>query len=179
MRDIGKDQRVAAMADPKTYQGPTIIIWMVNEWRDLKPDQITDDALQLMKKFVADGGDLVFFEQFAMTNMKRIDSTFGIRTGGGPRGADVADPALADLYKQAGVTSETLDALQFYNTYPNPPEGSVILLKTKKEGPGVAVIPYGKGRLVMMGLVADPFEQKLLTPIFKRIYGYSPATPAK
>jgi hypothetical protein len=166
------------LADPALYDGVSIVAWEQNAWRDAAAaTELTDAALAALARFVRDGGELVMFEQWQAGYMKLFGATFGVRTAaGGGRGGQVADPALAAAAKAAGLADDALADLPFYNTYHDLPEGSRVLVRTKAGSAGVAVVPFGKGRLLLVGLSPDAKEQKVTDVLFGFAYGYKPAT---
>jgi hypothetical protein len=171
-------ETAAALADPGTYAKNTIIVIGTNRWRELSPDQITEQVQHSLQEFVRGGGDLVFFEQFAMTNMKIIDNLFGFKTGGGPTGAIVDNAELKARLDEAGYNDLMLQSVQFYNSYLQLPEGTHVLLRSGKNSvPTGVVIPFGRGRLIMIGTNWDKLEVKFNEAFLQVIYGSKAAKP--
>lgn len=178
VRVVQGAETTAALADPGTYTNYTIIVIGMNRWRGLSPDQVTEQARHSLQEFVRGGGDLVFFEQFAATNMKIIDTLFGFKTGGGPTGAIVENAELKTRLADAGYNDVMLESVQFYNSYLELPEDAHILLRSgKNRVPTAVVIPFGRGRLIMIGTTWDKLEEKLNQAFLQVVYRLNPSKP--
>lgn len=181
VRYIDRKGTAAAIADPATYAGGPVVVWNQNVLRDTPIDQITPAAVELMRGHVRDGGDLVVFEQFEAKNMKPLDAAFGMRTTGGAPGGDFVDPEMAARAKAAGVTDEDAAKLALWNEYYDlPPEARVLVRARRNRGEadpaGIAVVPVGKGRLILIGMEPKPF--KTVDAAFGLLYGYDAALAA-
>src|SRR5258706_3741626 len=177
VRAVNKAETVAVLSDPATYASCTIIAFSTNKWREMAAEDITEKIQQSLQDFVRNGGDLILFEQFAMTNMSIIDTMFGIKTNGGPTGALVEDAELNAKLQEAGYNDLMLQSLHFYNTYNKLPEGTRILLRgaDAKHSPTAVVVPFGKGRLILVGTTWDKLEEKVNQGILQGIYRYKTA----
>jgi hypothetical protein len=104
--------------------------------------------------------------------MAVIDKMFGIKTNTGPTGALVEDSELKAKVRDAGYNDLMLQSLHFYNTYSKLPEGTRVLLRgaDEKRSPTAVVAPFGKGRLILVGLTWDKLEEKLDGAILQVIY---------
>ena len=178
VRVVEGAETTTALADPGTYTKYTIIVIGTNRWRGLSPDQVTEEARHSLQEFVRGGGDLVFFEQFAMTNMSIIDNLFGFKTGGGPTGAIVENSELKARLDEAGYNDVSLQSVQFYNSYLQLPGDAHVLLRSgKNRVPTGVVIPFGRGRLIMIGTNWDKLEEKLNEAFLQVIYRLGPSKP--
>jgi hypothetical protein len=178
VRIVQGAETTAALADPGTYTNYTMIVIGTNRWRGLSPDLVTEQARHSLQEFVRGGGDLIFFEQFAMTNMSIIDNLFGFKTGGGPTGAIVENAELKARLDEAGYNDVMLESVQFYNSYLQLPEDAHVLLRSgKNRVPTGVVIPFGRGRLIMIGTTWDKLEEKLNEAFLQVIYRPSPSKP--
>jgi hypothetical protein len=172
VKEISKSQVADVLADPNAYANVTIVVWGVNRWRETAPELLTDDVVDRLQRFVRDGGDLIMFEQFAMTNMKLIDRTFNIHTGGGQQGARIVPPALRAKAASAGYTDDDLDAIHFYNSYDKLPTSATILVQEKSGHNAVVMVPFGRGRLILFGTNLDPAQVKLVYEILDFVYRF-------
>jgi len=110
--------------------------------------------------------------------MKIIDNLFGFKTGGGPTGAIVDNAELKARLDEAGYNDLMLQSVQFYNSYLQLPEGTHVLLRSGKNSvPTGVVIPFGRGRLIMIGTTWDKMEVKLNEAFLQVIYGSKAAKP--
>jgi hypothetical protein len=178
VREVSKADTAAVLADSATYANYTIVVFSTNRWRETPAEDITETAQHALQEFVRNGGDLIFFEQFAMTNMSIVDGLFGIKTNGGPQGAFVEDAELRSKLQDAGYTDLMLQSVHFYNTYNQLPERTRILLRAGgNHAPAAVVVPFGKGRLILVGTNWDKLEEKLNEALLQVIYHPKAAKP--
>jgi hypothetical protein len=170
IRTVAKGAETAAMGDPKTYLGPHIMVWGVNRWREAPLEVFTPSVCRALQQFVRDGGDLVMFEQFDMTHMKIIDELFGVKTEGGSSGARVVLPALKAGVAEAGLTDRDLDKVNFFNSYGTLPKDAAVLVQDGDGHDTVVVVPFGHGRLILIGTSPGPLQIKLVGEVLDVIY---------
>jgi hypothetical protein len=174
---IKPDENAAALSNPNLYRNVGMVVWGVNQWRSTPVNALTDAAAAALQQFVGDGGDLVIFEQFAMTNMGVFDRTFNIKTAGGGKGAQIVLPALRQKLAATGVTDDTLKEAHFYNSYRTLPAGTVVLARDDDNRDVIAVAPFGKGRLILIGTNNDASQRKLVDETLDLIYHWQAPTP--
>lgn len=166
--DSAKNQ--ALLQNPNLYRNVTLVVWGTNEWRTTPVDAFTETAISSLQQFVRDGGDLVIYEQFSMTNMGIFDRAFGIKTSGAGAEAHVVFPPLRARLAAVGVSDDMLKEAHFYNSYEDLPRGSVVLVRDENNRNVIAVAPFGRGRLILLGTNADPSQRKLVDEALSLIY---------
>jgi hypothetical protein len=167
---INPEKNQAKLQNPNLYRNVTLVVWGTNQWRNTPVDAFTDAAISSLQQFVRGGGDLLIYEQFAMTNMGIFDRAFGIKTGGGSAQAQIVFPPLRARLAAAGVTDDMLKEAHFYNSYQDLPAGSVVLVRGNGERDVIAVAPFGRGRLILIGTNTDPSQRKLVDEVLNLIY---------
>ena len=133
---------------------------------------ITEDLRSHLQEFVRRGGDLIVFEQYAQGNMSVIDNLFGLKTGGAGKGVTFTHPDLVPKLQAAGLDDAALAELHFYNGYANLPANAIVLAKTANDRNGAVVIPYEKGRVILIGLTNEAREIKFAEAVLDLIYAY-------
>lgn len=166
--DSAKNQ--ALLQNPNLYRNVSLVVWGTNEWRSTPVDAFTETAISSLQQFVRDGGDLVIYEQFSMTNMGIFDRAFGIKTSGAGAEAQVVFPPLRARLAAVGVSDDMLKEAHFYNSYENLPRGSVVLVRDGNNRDVIAVAPFGRGRLILLGTNADPSQRKLVDEALSLIF---------
>jgi hypothetical protein len=169
-----KVQRV--LGRPDAFADARIVVWGRSAFRDTPASQITEEVEQAMQSFVRAGGDLVFLSQNSQTNMGIVEKLFHIKVAGGTKGAQVVDPQLKRQAAAVGYDEAALAKVQFVNSYPSLPAEAIVLLRSddKKHPATGAIIPVGKGRLVLLGIKPDSPGRKLEEEFLERIYYYKP-----
>lgn len=172
MRIVEPARTVRALAVAYPFSDVEVVVWGRNTLRDLAADQISKRVQNAMKQFVQDGGDLVVFGQFGTTHTEFITGCFGVQVSGGCDGAQVTDDALRKRATAAGYDEAGLAKVRFYNSYLGLPPESAVLLRGNDEHHAAtgAVVPFGHGRLILLGANLDPADQKLDVAFFDRIY---------
>lgn len=184
LRLVSKSEGPSVLADPQAFANVDVIAFGPNRWRDTKATDVTDAVQQSLQRFVRDGGDLVMFEQYGQGNMAIIDALFGLKTRGGAKGATVTFPALDQRLNATGYPAATLDEVRFYNAYDALPEGSTVFAKAAGNRNGAVLVPFGKGRLILIGTGIDPSDQPVDQAILELVYGVTspvsaPPRPAR
>jgi hypothetical protein len=167
---INPEKNQAELQNPNLYRNVTLVVWGTNQWRSTPVEAFTDTAISSLRQFVRNGGDLIIYEQFATTNMGIFDRAFGIKTGGAGAEAQIVFPPLRARLAAAGVSDDMLKEAHFYNSYKDLPPGSVVLVRDKGDRDVIAVAPFGRGRLILLGTNADPSERKLVSEVLSLIY---------
>lgn len=165
-----------ALADPDTYKNVDVLVCGVNRLRDLPAKTPDERAQDMIGHFVQQGGDLIVFEQFTASNTKCLERLFGVQVhGANINGAIVAQPELRAKIQSAGLI-KSLASVHFYNAYRNLPEKSVILLRgdDAEALPTAAIVPVGKGRLILFGTAIDPTDRPLDIATLEFIYRLAP-----
>jgi hypothetical protein len=167
--------------DPKGLSTLSTVVFGTNQWGGAEAALLSDSLLEKLKQFVSAGGDVVFYPQNHATNMPLVERTFGVRTGGSPgKGSKIVDEALKAKAVAAGLTDEVMQELRFQNRYENLPEGTRVLVSSAKDSIPVAVlVPYGRGRLILLGVSGNTQsnEVKMNSAILELVYRSAPATP--
>lgn len=168
----GKDT-LAKLDDPVSpLKGVSILVVRQNFWRDIPKEKLGPSIQKALTDFVRNGGDLIFFEQYAGGNMDIFETMFGVRGQSGPGGAEIVDPILQAHATRAGLTAEAIAPLRFHNNYTQLPEGSVVLMRVPKDQrAGVVVAPFGSGRLILIGFSPDRREQAMVTAVLEVVFG--------
>jgi hypothetical protein len=171
---VRKPQFSAVLAEPNPFAPYTIVGWGTNQWRETATTDITPAVRNSLQEFVRAGGDLIMFEQYEQANMTIIDDLFGLKTRGGGKGATFVHPDLLTKVKAAGFDDAALKELRFHNGYDNLPAHSLVLVKSGDRNT-VVVIPFGRGRLILIGLTNDPTETKFEEALLDQIYQFKPS----
>ncbi len=135
-------------------------------------EQSVGQAQQNLQRFVRDGGDMVFFEQYRQTNMHLVDALFGVKAGGsGKRGSQISDPEPKAKLVHAGFTEPSFADIPFGNGFVGLPKGSTVLVSSiDGRVSTVALAPCGKGRLILIGNDISSLQQRLDEIVLDFIY---------
>ena len=181
LRVVTHGQIPDVLAAPReAFENTSVIVWGRNVFREIPEADITDSVQQALQKFVRDGGDLVFFEQFAMGNMDIVQKLFGVKVSNDARGAQIVDPELKARAEAVGLTDASLKDVRFYNSYLELPKNATALIRGgNNDHPATGVIvPYFRGRLIMIATNMDKSDVKLDEEFFDVIYHYKSVKPA-
>jgi hypothetical protein len=87
----------------------------------------------------------------------------------------VANPELRAKIQSAGLI-KSLASVHFYNAYRNLPDKSIVLLRgdDAEALPTAAIVPIGKGRLILFGTAIDPTDRALDVALLEFIYRLAP-----
>lgn len=171
---VTHEQLPRALSSPHPFGGMDVVVWGRNVFRDAPKELLTDSVQQAMADFVRDGGDLVFFEQFAMGNMDIVQKLFGIKVGGGAHGAQIDEPDLQTRAAASGYTEQRLAKVRFYNSYLDLPKEASVWLRggDKTHSPTGVIVPFGKGRIILLATNMDPADRELDKEFFDLIYHF-------
>lgn len=180
MEVIKRADRVAKLQDPLLWSSNGIIVWGVGSFQELPVPDLTPAVLENMRQFVGAGGDLVLFEQSEHDKTGIISNLFGVKSKGGPfAGTQILIRDLLQRAVTAGYTPSKLATIQFANGY-ELPRGSLTLTR---DGKGriatTAVVPFGRGHLILVGTNLSPEDLKLDEVLFQYLYGTVPSDTAK
>lgn len=164
--------RVSASAHP--FDGFDVVVWGRNSFHDAPRSALSDSFLQAMRQFVERGGDLVYFEQFAMQNMDLAQKMFAIKVAGACDGALIDNPDLKAHATAAGYDQKRLAKVKFYNSYQDLPKDASIWLRgdDEKHSPTGVLVPFGKGRVILLATNMDPEDKQLDEEFFNQIYHF-------
>lgn len=172
IKTFSGNEILAMMKRPNIYSNVGIVVFGVNRLRSIAPIDLTDEALKPLQRFVQDGGDVIIFEQFGAENMSFIDGLFGFKTIGAGNGVEAMHPVLKSLATDAGYTESILKVLHFYNSYVDLPEHSVVLIRNTEGQNTSVIVPFGRGRIILIGMNFEPSARKLQEAILETIYHY-------
>jgi hypothetical protein len=174
---VARQNEVAPLvARPNPFAKVDVFVWGGNRFRDLPPGDFPESAQLAMQNRVRAGADLVIFEQFAGMNTKPFTDLFGIKiTGDDPKKAQIELPALAAKLEAGKCTADVLKEIQFNNAYEDLPKEATILVRGgDKKLPTVAIVPFGSGRLILIGTNYDGKDKLFNDALLDFIYNYGP-----
>jgi len=174
MRIVARSDSPDVLADPNAFLRPGIVVFGVNFLKDVSADALGDAMQRNIKRFVENGGDLIVFAQHAEDRTELLDSLFGVKvrvltfTGAVP-----AVPELAAAMHAAGLTDATVQKrATFYESYTIPEDGIVFLRGGAVNVVSAAGIPFGKGRVIVIGNNVDPVETPITECVLNYVYRY-------
>ena len=175
LKKIPRSEQPAVFADPHAYDGYRVVVFGSNTWRSLPADAFTQRALQTLQRFVAQGGDLFIFEQFSAGNMKYFDATFGVKTAGTSGHVGKMASALQGKCQELNLTPAELDSFQFYICWPQMPKDATVLLEDTHIHNVIVVVPFQRGRLILLGNGSDFAAMAMVQGVVNLIYNRKPA----
>jgi hypothetical protein len=178
-RVVHKPEGSAALAEQNVFANVNVIVWGPNRLRDTPVSALTENMQAALQRSVRDGADLIIFEQYAASNMKLIETLFGVKaSGGGGVGVTGFLPAMADKLQGSGCTETSLKDVHFYNKYSRLPKDAAILLRGENDTPTAVVVPFEKGRVILIGTTFDRDDEQLNEAVMDFIYNYKVSRPA-
>lgn len=173
---VGKDDLAGIFAGRDPFAKVDIFAWGGNRFRETPPADFPEAARLSMQNRIRAGADLVIFEQFGGMNTELFTDLFGIKiTGEDPKNAHVELPALAARLEAGKCGAEVLKEIQFNNSFQNLPKDATILVRGgDKKIPTVVVVPFGSGRLILIGTHYDGKNALFNDALLDFIYNYGP-----
>jgi hypothetical protein len=140
------------LSSPRGLGNAQILVWQDNSICDAPANAVTPETVATLRQFVEGGGDLLIFEQFRNTNLDLFEKAFGIRKHDqdGPFDIATLDPALSARASAAGLANDDIRHVRFIHGFDVPADSSV-LIRNKNAIPIGAVVPRGKGRVIVLG----------------------------
>jgi hypothetical protein len=93
-----------------------------------------------------------------------------VKTEGGSGGAQIMVAELTTRAAQAGYTDDTLKKINFFNSYSKLPKDAAVVIRDGGGHDVVVVVPFGKGRLILVGTGMGEAPRKLVEEVFDGIY---------
>ena len=158
------------LGDAAQYANAGVVVWGPGKLEHTPPANLTPEFQKLTIDFVKSGGDLVIFEQWGAKNTKVLDTMFGVVVAGYiAKGPTIEYAPLKDRLHKKGVTDQDLQGFSYYNTYTGFPKDAIVLLKGNG-GTAAVVAPFGKGRLILLGLHLKAPEAHFIDGIIELLY---------
>ena len=178
LRVINSQDASKALADPGVWSNVGIMVWGVNRFRSIPATDLNERVVAEFKRFVEAGGDLVLFEQYDLGNMHVINDLFAVKPRGGPfSGVAFAAPELEHRSEAVGYSDAMLKEVRFYNGYEVPKDAIILLRDEAGNVATAAVVPFGKGRVILLGTNLSPSDEKLDEVFFGYVYSPAPLKP--
>jgi hypothetical protein len=175
MRVVERSESADVLADAAAMARPGIIVFGVDFLKGAPPDALGEPMQRNIKHFVESGGDLIVFAQHAEEHTELMDALFGVKlrvltfTGALP-----AVPELAALMRAARLMDPTVQKrATFYDSLTIPPNGVAFLYGgAPTHLISAAGVPFGRGRVILIGNNVDPVEAPITECILDYVYHY-------
>ncbi len=184
-RALGRREAIELLANPNGLAGVGILVFGNEYLGETPPADLTDKVEANVRRFVGEGGDLVIFEQHHGDPAKFLEKLFKITIILKDARQLTAIPKdLAAAVQSAGLMTNPLrDSFNSCNLY-TVPENSIIYYRSgngdNTEAIVAAGVPFGKGRVIVIGNNMETSETPFNEQLLDYIYHYKePAAGAK
>ena len=177
MRAMSRPDSTNLLANPDGLANVGILV-LGNEFlRDTPAASMTENSENNLRRFVDGGGDLVVFEQQNGDPTRLLERLFSVKVkADNYRRVTAIPPRLAAAVQAAGLTDDIhRNPFNSCNLY-TVPQNSAIFLRggdgSDAEPVVSAGVPFGKGRIILVGNNMETTEAPWNEEVLNYIYGF-------
>lgn len=165
---------VTILLQPETLADTSVLFFDQNAFRDWPLTDFSPSVCQRIHEFMFNGGDCIILENYGAEHMDPIAKLGQLTIKGTvKKGCQPSNPIFAKRLQAWNVSESDLQKLEYWNYYDKYDKNSLeFAFGNGLNRPIGLVIPYGKGRLVLVGTwKRSTLHQKFIQATFEML-GY-------